>query len=115
MVHAHLSSRNLFIERVVENNEIRHKIKIGDLGDLSIRQSAKIFLDYDVRNTWSSPEVMSDPNLVFTARKISMDIYSFGMLLWELFSKVVPFGDNTDGAKAVVVEKNFRPKIRLGF
>ena len=112
IVHGHLSSRNLFIEKVVKNNEIKHKIKIGDLGDLSIRQSAKIFLDYDIRNTWSSPEVMSDPNLVFTSRKQSMDIYSFGMLLWEVFARMVPFDDNIDGAKVFIVEKNFRPKIR---
>ncbi len=82
---------------------------------MSIRQSAKIFLDYDVRNTWASPEVMSDPNLVFAARKPSMDIYAFGMLLWELFARKVPFDDNTEGAKMYVVDKNFRPKIRYAF
>ena len=41
-----------------------------------------------------------------------MDIYSYGMLLWEIFSNVVPFGDNINAAKQFVVEKNFRPKIK---
>ena len=112
MAHGHLSSRNIFIEKIVQENQIWHKIKIGDLGDLSIRQSAKIFLDYDIRNTWSSPEVMSDPNIVFASRKASMDIYAFGMLLWELFARMIPFDDNIDGAKMFIVDKNFRPKIR---
>lgn len=111
-VHAHLSSRNLFVDRVVADNQIRFRVKVGDLGDMCIRQSAKIFLSYDVRNTWSSPEVIGDPNLAFTSRRTTMDIYSYGMLLWELFSAVVPFADNTDAAKTFIVDKNFRPKIR---
>jgi hypothetical protein len=49
--HGHLSSKNLFIEKVVEKNIIKHHIKIGDLGDMSIRQHAKIFMDYEIRNT----------------------------------------------------------------
>jgi hypothetical protein len=50
-IHGHLSSKNLFIEKVVENNTIQHKILIGDIGDMSIRQHAKIFMDYEIRNT----------------------------------------------------------------
>lgn len=112
MIHGHLSSRNLFIEKVIQGNMIKHSVKLGDLGDLSVRQSAKIFLGYEIRNTWSSPEVINDPNLVFTDKKQSLDIYSYGMLLWEIFSNIVPFADNIDAAKVFVVEKNCRPKIR---
>lgn len=102
----------MFIEQVVIENKIRYKVRLGDLGDLTIRQSAKVFGKYDIRNTWSSPELLHDCNLAFTNRTISLDIYSYGMLLWELFSNVVPFGDKIDAAKQFVVEKNFRPKIK---
>lgn len=110
--HGHLSSRNLFIQSVVEENQIKHKILIGDLGDMSIRQHAKIFHDYDIRNTWASPEVLADSNFVFANKKQAVDIYSFGMLLWELFSRIVPFADNLEGATMYVIEKNCRPKIK---
>lgn len=112
MVHCHLSSRNIFIEPVVVDHKIEYKVKLGDLGELSIRQSATVFLGHDIRNTWSSPEVLNDPNLIFQAKRISLDIYSFGMLLWELFSNTIPFADNIEAAKTFVADKNFRPKIR---
>ena len=112
LVHCHLSSRNVFIQQVVVDNTIKYNIKLGDLGDLSIRQSLKVFGNYDIRNTWSSPELLEDCNLAFSNRNVAMDIYSYGMLLWEIFSNVVPFGDNINAAKQFVVEKNFRPKIK---
>lgn len=112
IAHGHLSSRNVFIEKAVEGKSIKYNVKIGDLGDLNIRQHAKIFHDYEIRNTWSSPEVLVDPNIVFTAKKQAMDIYSYGMLLWEVFSVIVPFADNIEAATMFVVEKNCRPKIK---
>jgi hypothetical protein len=45
-------------------------------------------------------------------KKVTMDIYSYGMLLWELFSAIVPFADSIDAAKTFVIEKNSRPKIK---
>jgi len=43
MIHCHLSSRNVFIEQIKINDKTINKLKLGDLGDLSIRQSAKVF------------------------------------------------------------------------
>jgi hypothetical protein len=112
LIHGHLSSRNLFITKIVDDDSIKPNIRIGDLGDMSIRQHAKIFYDYEIRNTWSSPEVLVDSNIAFTARKQSMDIYSVGMLVWEIFSNIVPFADNIEAANVFVNEKNCRPKIK---
>jgi hypothetical protein len=56
--------------------------------------------------------VLLDPNNAFTMKKVTMDIYSYGMLLWELFSAIVPFADSIDAAKTFVIEKNSRPKIK---
>jgi hypothetical protein len=41
-----------------------------------------------------------------------MDIYSYGMMLWEIFSIIVPFADSIDAATMFVVERNSRPKIK---
>lgn len=110
-IHGHLSSRNVFLDKIVKDDKIKYVIKLGDLGDISVRQSAKVFNKYDIRNTWSSPEVLTDPDLAFNSGNPVIDIYSYGMLLWELFSNVIPFADNVDAANKFVVEKNFRPKI----
>lgn len=41
-----------------------------------------------------------------------MDIYSYGMIIWEIFSVIVPFADSIDAATMFVVERNSRPKIK---
>lgn len=56
--------------------------------------------------------MLSDSNIAFSIKKHSIDIYSFGMVLWELFSLAVPFAENIEAAKLFVVDKNFRPKIK---
>jgi serine/threonine protein kinase len=105
--HLHLSSRNVFIEERYESDKISEAdliVKIGDLGDIELRRYSKIFSKYEIRNVWSSPEilkviitlsislmfVLKDPESAFNDPKASMDVYSFGMLLWELYSSGKP-------------------------
>jgi len=40
-----------------------------------------------------APEVHKDPSC---PRTVKYDIYSFGILLWELLSEKTPFEDGTD-------------------
>ena len=40
-----------------------------------------------------------------------MDIYSFGMILWELLHDAVPFDGDLNTAKTYVCEQEARPKI----
>ena len=42
-----------------------------------------------------------------------MDIYSFGMLMWEIFHEKVPFDGDT-AACTKLVKEDARPKISLG-
>jgi len=39
---------------------------------------------------YMAPEVFDDP---FMSRKVKYDVYSFGVILWELLSEKKPFAD----------------------
>lgn len=41
-----------------------------------------------------------------------MDIYSFGMLMWEVLYEKVPFDGVVEDAKEYVVDEDARPMIR---
>lgn len=60
----------------------------------------------------SAPEVLKQPKKIQEGTK-AMDVYSFGIMMWELFFETVPFdGDLAECIKYVTVD-NGRPKIRV--
>ena len=71
--HNHLSSRNVFLQVRKSSNELYSNqfedgyiVKIGDIGDLELRNTAKIFAKYEIRNAWSSPELLANPEIAFS-------------------------------------------------
>lgn len=81
-VHQHLSSRNLFLqsrrstEELLESQqEDRYIVKIGDIGDLELRNTAKIFAKYEIRNAWSCPELLINPELAFSDSEVPTNHY----------------------------------------
>ena len=110
--HQHLSSRNIFIQKY-GGSRSKFIVKVGDLGDLELRNTAKIFARYEIRNAWSSPELLLNPDLAFSDSKKNsyLDIYSLGMIIWEVYSCKIPFADSVSHAKEFVTEKQLRPKI----
>lgn len=60
---------------------------------------------------WSAPEVLKQPKKIPDATK-AMDVYSFGVIMWEMFFETLPF----DGSLQECIqnlELNQRPKIRV--
>lgn len=43
-----------------------------------------------------------------------MDVYSYGILLWELWHEVLPFDSDLDMAIRYVLDENSRPMIHIG-
>lgn len=87
--HLHLWSRNVFIKPIdttPDQQPTKYLVKLGDIGDLEIRQYKKIFSKYEIRNAWSPPEILANSDMAFSDPHATMDVYSFGMLLWEIFS-----------------------------
>ena len=105
------------------------KVHIADLGSVQLKKYAKLFMEYQNTNGWSPPEVLADEasqsrEIVQDEEMVSLfrgfkdqrsiDIYSFGVLLWELETLQVPFDGVPEGElRKLVAEKQLRPQIPL--
>jgi serine/threonine protein kinase len=103
IIHRDLKPTNLLVD---EN----WKVKICDFG-LSAWQLQKTLQDPGVAPgtpLWMSPEVLKGRPLSEKA-----DVYSFGIVLWEMFTGKEPYDEHDDYDRFVqaVCDKNERPEI----
>ena len=66
------------------------RVFLGEVELNDFKKYANLFADYRSISVWSSPECLKQ------ARKrldptTEMDVYSFGMLMWEIFHETIPF------------------------
>ena len=84
---------------------------IGDYGFESLKFTATTFNKYKNKNSYSSPEVLVNGNDIETGTDEKRDVYSYGMVLWELFTNTTPFDVELPQVISYVVEQKLRPKI----
>ncbi|KMZ75195.1 Serine/threonine-protein kinase HT1 [Zostera marina] len=101
VIHRDLKSDNLLL-----NDEMR--VKIGDFGTSCIANECrgnKCKMAGTYR--WMAPEMFKEK--VYTKK---VDIYSFGIVLWELTTALIPFQGMTPiQAAYAACEKDMRPKL----
>eukprot|EP01095_Lingulamoeba_sp_RSL-Kostka_P005619 TRINITY_DN1702_c0_g2_i1.p1 TRINITY_DN1702_c0_g2~~TRINITY_DN1702_c0_g2_i1.p1 ORF type:complete len:564 (+),score=180.30 TRINITY_DN1702_c0_g2_i1:100-1791(+) len=104
-IHRDLKTSNLLVD---ENN----RIKICDFGLSQIKKHGELLLDgvEGAKGTplWMAPEVMAGRNFNEKA-----DVYSFGIVLWEILTRREPFEefDNFEDFRSAVCFDNVRPII----
>ena len=85
------------------------RMQVDGIEYADLKKYANKFYSYRPISVWSPPEVMRAPKKYFDPEP-TMDVYSFGVLMWELFHEQVPFDGNTTAATKLVLD-NTRPMI----
>ena len=112
IVHCHLNSRNILLD-----DELNPKIV--DFGFKNLYELANLFNKYINKNGYSAPEILATSGKFFkipdsindNLKKI--DIYSYGMILWEIITKTVPFEVKLNNIKKYVLEEKVRPEVPI--
>ena len=70
----------------------KFKLKIVDYGLRAIKKYASLVNGYSNKNGFTAPECLNDKGSVVSQSAIKeSDIYSFGMILYQLFTETIPF------------------------
>ena len=105
--HLHLSSRNIYLEDDMTP-------VIADFGFDNLKEIASIFNKYTNKNSYSPPEILIDAQTIgrpLGGDNESIDVYSFGMVLWEIVTSTIPFNLKISEVIDYVVEQKMRPEI----
>ncbi|AGF85754.1 tyrosine kinase family protein [Moumouvirus goulette] len=105
IVHRDLKSLNLLLDS-------KWNVKVSDFGltkfksDMEKNKSDK---QLNCSIHWTAPEILNDSSDI---DYILTDVYSFGIILWELFTRLKPYENMSPAAIAVaVIRNNIRPII----
>ncbi|KAL2341886.1 hypothetical protein Fmac_009826 [Flemingia macrophylla] len=97
--------RDLKPENVLLSGD--HHLKIADFGIACEEASCDLLADDPGTYRWMAPEMIKRKSY---GRKV--DVYSFGLMLWEMLTGTTPYEDmNPIQAAFAVVNKNSRPVI----
>ncbi|KAJ3679109.1 hypothetical protein LUZ60_017120 [Juncus effusus] len=100
VIHRDLKSHNLLL-----NDEMR--VKVADFGTSCLETQCRSSKGNMGTYRWMAPEMIKEKPCT---RKV--DVYSFGIVLWELTTCLVPYQGMTPVQTAyAVAEKNFRPPL----
>lgn len=90
-------------------------VRLADLELQALSKYARTFYSYKNVSVWSSPEALTKGGWGKKAAESSMtpesDVYSFGMLMWELWHQTVPFDDDVAICQKYVLIEDARPMI----
>jgi len=106
-IHRDLKSSNLLVDET-------NRVKVCDFGLSQIKQHGESLKDTETAKgtpLWMAPEVM-----MFKCFNEKCDVYSFGIVLWEILSQKEPFPHhvNFQKFKKAVCYENERPEIPDG-
>jgi hypothetical protein len=105
--HGHLSSHNILLTP-------SRAAYVSEVGLIKFKKYAALVSNYTCKTAWTSPELLQEKGATPTKAQGSDDVYSFGIVLWELLTRQEPFPGNTRAQLLTqIVENGLRPEIPL--
>lgn len=83
LVHGHLNPFNVMLTRGM-------RVKIADVGLQRLKKYAGVSLGYVNKSAWTSPERLREPSNVVQRASVKDDVFSFGVLAWEVITGMLP-------------------------
>lgn len=112
LVHGHLTPHNIFIEfQSYGGPKKATGVRIGDFELGPLHKYASTFYQYRNVSVWSAPETLKAGKKIAEASSPEEDVYSFGMLLWELWHEQEPFDNDVTVCQQYVLQEDARPMI----
>jgi hypothetical protein len=68
-------------------------------------------MGYRSASAWSCPDILRNGSKQMLEPTVKQDVYSFGMVLWEIFHNSMPFDGNLKLATNYVLNEDSRPMI----
>jgi serine/threonine-protein kinase TNNI3K len=103
-IHGHLTPHNILLDS--------RNILVSDLGMVHLKKYVGLLGNYSNKSAWSSPEVLKEGGNVVIKATTHDDVYSFGMILWEIMMEQEPFPDySLKKLKEMVGEQGYRPAL----
>lgn len=103
-IHGHLTPHNILLDS--------RNILVSDLGMVHLKKYVGLLGNYSNKSAWSSPEVLKEGGNVVIKATTHDDVYSFGMILWEIMTEQEPFPDySLKKLKEMVGEQGYRPAL----
>lgn len=104
-IHGHLTSANILLGQDYEPF-------VADLGLEHFKKYCGLVNSYTNKSAWSSPELLKDPSNVVTKAQKPDDVYSFGIIMWEIFYNSEPFpGYTLTKLRQMIVEQEYKPAV----
>ena len=102
LIHGHLNSYNILLDE-------EFRPIISDYGFFSLKKYYSVKHSYVQKSIYTAPEALKSNSF---KREMSMDVYSFGIILYELFIEKITM-ENMSVKKIIQFfsEEKFRPKI----
>lgn len=107
IVHRDLKPRNLIIDEA-------HELKVGDFGLSKLLKVKNLHETYKLTGETGSYRYMAPEVFLHQEYNTKVDVFSFAMILYEMFEGAAPFAsEDAYVAASLVAKENLRPEFGL--
>ena len=105
IIHGHLTPNNILLDKDFTP-------KIGDILFYDLKKYCAVVIGYQNKTKYTAPEHLKENGGISNNPKTSADVYSYGLIMWELITETQAFQNmKMADLKKVIIEDDSRPKI----